>query len=402
MFNKVLTSRLYYRICCLLLFAITSAASFHGFYDRTHFNEAGLPGAWHEATFEGMVDGTAYRPYVYRQLLPDLANWFDRITPESIKTRLYNRQMNLSTTYVSALTSSSAAWKKPYFFRYFVIYFLTYLSAFFATCAMYLVCRAIDLPPPASALAPVVVIFFIPYIQNGGGYFYDYPELAFLALAVWFALKLDWWWMIPIVILGTWNKESFLIFILTLYPIFRLRSSRLVALLGVGVLGSISAAVYYALRLRFAHNPGSTVFVWWRDELQLLLHPRALLLATRETYGIPMIMGYTIGPIILMSWTVWRAWPFLPRAIQRHAQIAALINIPLYLLFVQPGKLRDLSMLNIAFLLVLAVNFNQWMIESREPQLLPASDRKQGQPQLSQEVKSPPLPYVENKHRRHG
>jgi hypothetical protein len=394
MLNKVLRSRLYYRICCLLLFAICSAASFHGFYDRTHFNEAGLPGAWHEATFEGMVDGTAYRPYVYRQLLPDLANWIDRITPEPIKARLYNRQMNLSTPYVSTLTSSLAAWKTPYFFRYLIIYVLTYLSAFFAVCAMYLVCRAVDLPPPASVLASIVVILLVPYIQNGGGYFYDYPELAFLATAVWFALKLDWWWMIPVVILGTWNKESFLIFILTLYPIFRLRRSRLGAVLGVGVLGSISAAVYYALRLRFAHNPGATVFVWWRDELQLFLHPRAIILATRETYGIPMIMGYTIGPVILLTWTVWRAWPLLPRAIQLHAQFAALINVPLYLLFVQPGKLRDLSMLDIAFLLVLAVNINQWMIETHQRQLLPASEPNQEKLPPPQEARDPSLPLA--------
>jgi hypothetical protein len=89
---------------------------------------------------------------------------------------------------------------------------------------------------------------------------------------------------------------------------------------------------------------------------------------------------------------VWRAWPFLSRAIQRHAQIAALINIPLYLLFVQPGKLRDLGMLYIVFLLVLAVNFNQWVIESRERQLLPAIEPKQENLQPSQAGELPSLP----------
>jgi hypothetical protein len=62
-----------------------------------------------------------------------------------------------------------------------------------------------------------------------------------------------------------------------------------------------------------------------------------------------------------MIWSVWRAWPRLPRPIQRHAQLAAAINIPLYLLFVVPGELRDLSMLYIVFLLVLAVNLKEWM-----------------------------------------
>jgi hypothetical protein len=115
------------------------------------------------------------------------------------------------------------------------------------------------------------------------------------------------------------------------------------------------------MRLRFAHNPGSTVFFPWKYHLQLLLHPKELVLATREVYGFPMISGYTLLPLALLVWTVWRAWRHLPRAIQRHAQIAAAINVPLFLLFTPPGELRDLSMLYVTFLLVLAVNLNEWI-----------------------------------------
>ncbi len=359
--RRILSSRLYYQICGLVLFLLTSSASVNEFYRRTHFSEAHWRGASLRATFEGMINGTAYRPYVYRQLLPDFVNWLDRIIPDSVKTYFYHREMNLSTQYISALTTSTVAWDPHYFFRYLALYLCTYFSAFIAVCAMYLVCRALGLPIPVSVFASAIVILLVPYVMSGGGYFYDFPELAFFALTFWAALKFDWYWMIPLVLLGTWNKESFLFFIATLYPILRQKSPRTHALVQTAALGMISAAVVLWLRWRFAANPGSTVYYWLPDEFSLLMHPRYLILATREVYGIPMLMGTTIGPILMIVWTVWRAWKHLPRAVQRHAQIATVINLPLYLLFVQPGKLRDLSMLYMTLLIVIAVNLKLWM-----------------------------------------
>ncbi len=380
MSGEILSSRLYYRVCCLVLFCVAASASFYADYQQSHFAEVGVPGANTRATFESMVEGTAYRPYVYRQMLPNIANWLDRIAPVDIKTAMYDHQGSNPYAYINAIGSSPTARNKAYFFRYVVVYIETYLFAVLAVYAMYLVCSALEMRPPAAVIAPVVVILLVPYIISGRGYLWDYPELAFLALAFWIALKWDWWWVIPVAVLGTWNKESFLLIIPTLYPIFRLRSSRFRALLGVGVLCLVCAAVYIPIRLKFANNPGSTVFVSWQYELHMLLHPIGLLFKTKETYGLRMITGYTLLPAALMAWTVWRAWPHLPRAIQRHGQIAAAINIPLYLLFCSPGELRDLSMLYIFFLLVIATNLNEWVggTTTQDQGLLHESQAKQG------------------------
>ena len=48
------------------------------------------------------------------------------------------------------------------------------------------------------------------------------------------------------------------------------------------------------------------------------------------------------------------------RLMQRHAQIAAAINLPLYVLFCAPGELRNLSMLYVVLLVVLATNLEEW------------------------------------------
>ncbi len=65
-------SRLYNWICCAVLFVVSAAASFNGFYGKYHFREYGLD-AYPVTEVNKMLDGTADRPFVYRQMLPQIA-----------------------------------------------------------------------------------------------------------------------------------------------------------------------------------------------------------------------------------------------------------------------------------------------------------------------------------------
>jgi len=353
-------------MCCLLFF-VAAAASFQGFYIKWHFREGGLAYRAGQAYAYGplqmselrfgladMLDGTAARPYVYRQMIPWLANWLDRTTPQSTRNFL-NQITGNQVSATEFAYDSPLAGDPRYAFRYQVVYAATFLFAWLAVFAMYLVCRTVGIAPFASVFAPVLMILAMPYFLTGGGYYYDYPELAFLALAVWMGLRFDWWWMLPLVVLATWNKESFLFMTITLYPILRTRTSRMGALVGTGVLALASAAVYLALRHRFQLNPGATVLVHWRSQIRFLITPMQWI-GWEKTYGILNFKGITLVPLALIVWTVWRGWRFLPKPIQRYGQLSAAINFPLFVLFCMPGEMRDFSMLYVVFLLVLAVN----------------------------------------------
>ncbi len=361
---EISASTLYARIGRWVLFFVAAAASFSGYYQKWHFGEADMPGDHARASFESMVDGTAYRPYVYRQLIPTLANRMDQAVPAGMKSALLAQQ-SADAPFLYAISSSPTANKPEYFFRYVVVYGLTFLSAWLAVFAMHLVCGAVGVSRAAAVLAPVLVILLVPYIQSIGGFFYDYAELAFLALAVWIALKFEWWVLIPVAALGEGNKESFVLIVLTLYPLIRLRRSRVAALAAIAVLCGVCLAVYLPMRMRFAQNPGGTVELQWMDQLHFLAHPREFLFATEETYGVRMLRIYTVLPMALLVWTIWRAWKRLPLAMRRHALIAAAINIPLYLLFCYPGELRNLSMLYVVLLLCIAANLDD-ALEARE------------------------------------
>jgi hypothetical protein len=372
MTTEALASNIYRYVCCFVLFFAAASASFNGFYEKWHFREySPLPveasptvPEFPHIEIQMILDGTAAKPYVYRQLVPTLANWIDRITPNSLKTRLYTVRCDYEHTLPLVLFDSPIARSQRYFFRYLVVYVVTFLFALLAVYAMYLVCTELEIHPAAAVLAPVVIILLFPYIETIGGYFYDFPELAFLALAVWIALRFDWWWIIPVAALGTWNKESFLLAIPTLYPIIRDRSSRLSSLLGTSILGLVCLAVYYPIRLQFANNPGGSIENHLAQQQYFFLHPGHLIyhhFVFEKTYGLLLPPLFTVLPLALLLWTVWRSWPHISRAIRRHCWIAAAISIPLYTLFCWPGEVRDFSLLFVFFLLTLAYNLSEWL-----------------------------------------
>ena len=331
---EIRSSKLYYRVCLFLLFFVTASATFNGFYAKYHFYDWST---WTIAPLrlDAMLDGTGFRPFIYRQMLPTAANWIDGATPEAVKTWLFNAQLR-DRRLPDEMFDSPIARDRVYFFRYLVVYFATFLFALLAVYAMHMVCRALDLNPIAAVFAPVVFILLLPYFQSKGGFFYDYPELALMALAVWAALKFDWFWILPIAALGTWNKESFLLFIPALYPILRQRTSRNSALMGTGVLCLVSAAVYVPINFRFARNPGGIVGFGLTQQIHFLLHPSLWIFGDPpldKTYGLLLLPAYTLLPMALLIWTAWRGWRYLPPVMRRHGKIAAAINLPLYLLF---------------------------------------------------------------------
>jgi hypothetical protein len=109
------------------------------------------------------------------------------------------------------------------------------------------------------------------------------------------------------------------------------------------------------MRSRFSGNSGASVLVEWIYQVVFFLRPINLI-DVEKTYGIMTFRAFTLLPAILIIWTVRRGWSRLPLAIRRHGKIAVMINFPLFFLFCAPGELRDLSMLYIVFMLLLAAN----------------------------------------------
>jgi hypothetical protein len=362
MIEPGLRSTQYQRVFFFILFFAAAAASFHGFYSKWHFRETGTSQFIPRISFEAMVDGTADRPFVYRQLVPMLVNWIDAGVSAQTKEAIYAARSSNGIPVLNYVFDSPITGDRAHLFRYTVAYIIVAVFACIAVWAMYLAAKATGQPPVSAALAAVSLILFMPYFLTVGGYLYDYPELAFFAFSVWMSIKFDWWWIIPVAVLGTLNKESFLFFIPALYPFLLVRSSRRNALIGTGVLGLISAFVYGLIRSRFQHNPGATVEIHLMSQIKSILFPTNWFLFD-VTYGEIVFRGINLFTIALVGGAFWTGWRFLSPMVRRHTQIAALINIPLFLFFGFPGEIRGLSLLYISFLIVLAASITNWMPE---------------------------------------
>jgi hypothetical protein len=359
---RISTSKLYYQVCCFALFFLVAAASFNGYFDKWHFREAGTSQYLENNTFDNVLSGTATRPIVYRQLLPMTANWIDSRVPDRIKDRLLVSPINGGPTFLARLIDSPLAQNRAWFFRYWIVYAMVFLSAWAAAFALFQAGKALGYPPPAAALGAAAFMLLMPYFLTIGGYYYDYPELAFCAIAVCMAIKCDWWWIVPVAALATWNKETFLFFVLMLYPFLRMRNSRLGAITGTGVIAFVCAVVDCLLWVRYHHNPT------FQDpsgnhpaaHLQFLLHFFSQRFRD-ATYGLPVNQVFVFVLLALIAWTAWRGWRRLPRAAQRHAQIGTVIIVPLYILFCTPGELRNFSLLYVTLTFLIAANLTEWM-----------------------------------------
>ena len=280
--------------------------------------------------------------------------------------RIFNAHNRTGFLLRQRLSLDPMGQDRTYFVRYWFLCIAEFFSAFLSTLLAYSLAKRFGFTPAVAALATIAFILFVPTMF---GHFYDFFELAFLLLAAWVALRASWLWLLPVVALATWNKESFLLFLPALYPFLRTRFSRMQTWLALGFSSAIAVAVNCALRLQFRSNGGGAVEFHLWDQLtglKKLFDPRSFHLG--HLYGAWAPDPFNLLLILVLVWAVWRAWPRLPAYLKTHTRIAAVISIPLYILFCQYGELRDLSFLYIFFLALLADRFADWVrLQSGQP-----------------------------------
>ena len=340
----------------MLLFMafIVAAIAFGGFFEKWTFRD----GTKFSAI--AMMDGTAERPFVYRQLLPTLANLADRVTPAGIKAKFQNAlaenplKRNMILRFFPNATESADTQN---LLRYYALFALTFLSMLLAIFAMRHLCLLLYHDAPAATLAAFAMALLFPILLTEGGYFYDLPELLFMALAVILAWQGRWLLLALVTALATYNKESFLFFVVTLYPLLRTRFSRKTALLIEAGLLAIAVAINIAVKWHYAANPGEIVQSQLLSHLLWLLRP-ASYLEFEVNYGFPTPKGFNIIHILLLVFLFRNAWRHFPPAFRQHLYIALAINLPLFLAFCYQGELRNLSMLNMGLLVAIMVNIS--------------------------------------------
>lgn len=339
-------------------YTVVAAAVFNGFYTKWRLNDG------HPALgLAQMVDGAAHRPYVYRQLVPAMANGIQSLLPPSTVERLSERLTDPrrvdSRSGLAMRYPASEAMLPAITVRYHLVYYLTFFALLASLFVMRRLCLQAGTGVAAATGAPLVFALLLPFFLTEGGYFYDFFEVLFMMSAVLLAMNTSCKTPARLAVLlvmaaiATWNKEAFFFFTPALYPLLRRNLPRLHALSFVGALLFVCGCVYLALRMRYAANPGSTVdFQLW-ENLSFYLNPGNWF-RTESTYGVALPRAFSLVAMLAFAAIACCGWGRMPKTLRQHALLALTINLPLLLLFCSPGEVRNLSMLYPSLLCLIA------------------------------------------------
>ena len=355
-FDSGQRSKIFYILCAFFVSFVAASASFNGFYDGQHFFDDATRQLHGRCSFEAAVDGTDDRPYVYRQLLPMAVNFVNARLSSATLDALYNLHNRAGILLRTRLIDSPVMQDKRYFVRYWLMYNLVFIFAWLAVGGAYLSARACGVKRLHAFLAALVFILIVPYLQIRLGHFYDYPEIFFFTIAVWLCVRGPWLLLLPMTVLATLNKESYLLFVVTLYPFLAARFERRKAFSITGSMFVVSAAVYEWLKLLFRNNPGGGLELHiseqWHAFLTLFMpwHSSPI-----QIYGIWSIPLYSLPGILGFLWAVIACWPILPQAFRYNVLVSSLINLPLFFICCNPAELRDLSLLYPGVIAIIAL-----------------------------------------------
>lgn len=339
-----------------VVFWMVSAASFSGYATKWGFRDGE-----ERYGIEKILDGTAHKPFIYRQLLPSLANFADDNTPEPVK-EFFTGKHNLNKVY--ARTSMYA--KKELRFPYLIIYYCSFLSLLGSAFVLREILKTIGANSTTSIVAPALLVIAFPYLQTGGGYFYDFPELLFLSLAFLCALKGKIFLLLLTLIPATLNKESFLLYLPSLYPILRMHYSVRKSTIALGVAMLFSGILYLLIKNIYIGNPGVSTEPHFLTNLSNYTDSWYYR-RSEFTYGLISPSRMSVISLTVLGAIVWRGWATCSTPIQRHVMIAAAINIPFFLGFAATGELRNLSLVFVGMTILLAHALDQSVRSSQVP-----------------------------------
>ncbi len=329
----------------IFLIFLVSAIGFCGFFLKWSFRDDAS-----QFGFVAMMENSAKRPFIHRQLLPVIVKKTVEILPPDVKEKLSKNL--IEKKHIEKRFAKSEIPDK-YVLEYYLMFALCFICFAAAIWILRGLLSEILQDEIAGTVGAMLFAILFPFFESLGGYYYDILEFLFMFLAVRFVLHGNFIALFILVPIAEWNKESFLFFLATLYPLIRQHADlKKSAIITLGAMFSAGLAYLY-VRQMFLNNPGDMAD--WRvpDHLKSVFEIKSYF-HTDSIYGIPFGSRIFLPHVIFVIWIIKNSWCKLSECWKSHAKFALVINGALYFLFVVPGELRDLSMLYMTFALLTA------------------------------------------------
>ncbi len=333
------------RLTLIFLMLAVSAAGFCGFFLKWSFRDDAP-----QFGFTAIMENASVKPFIYRQLIPQTVKTISAAISEPAKEKL-----------AAALTEkrhieerfARAEIPPKYVVEYHLMFALCFLIFFAAIWILRALLIEVARDEVAGTLGAMLFAVIFPFFEVLGGYYYDLGEVFFLFLAALLAVRGKFFALLLVTPLATLNKESFLFFLATLFPLVRLRlDAKKSAAVTLGAM-FLSGVTYLGVQEVFSANAGGAADWRLTEHFENILRVSSYF-QTDAIYGVPLGARFFLPYFICVAWLVKNSWQSLSGAWKLHAKIALAINGALYFLFVVPGELRDLSMLYVTLMILAA------------------------------------------------
>ena len=224
--------------------------------------------------FEAMVDGTARKPFVYRQLVPVLTNAVVDVTPPAFRTsaaqwvehiKTDNRYKNLRR-YTPWLQKTFPARERHYKRMVASVIIFGFLLGYMAL--LFVLARALFPADAAIAFfAPVVGVLAFCSFGYQWQYIYDIPLLCLSAACFYLIYKERFRGYLLVFLLACLNKETaiFSLIFFTIWHVHRLPARHF------AVLWALQCAIYMSVKLIVSINFIKNGGYFLEDNIHLIL-----------------------------------------------------------------------------------------------------------------------------------
>ncbi len=300
---------------------------------------------------EGLIDGTAARPFVYRRLAPELIGAATNVVVSHVspaKLEAFAEASPLKRYRVDqGPPRGLESWTPRKAVAFQLAYVLVWFSLFGTTLAAAALIQTVRRCSWFEALATATLATaLVPLMFVGGGYVYDAPELLIWTALLTVVLRGWTWASVPLFALMLFNKESALIGLPALAVIFWQQRGLVWAAAWSGGLGLLGVAWFFYVRHLFVALPGQPMESWLSLNLHFWTDPRSYFKVGQFfAPGLPSPRGANLLVLVLVFLPFKWGWRDTPRTVRAATLATACVLVPLFIKSCYMDEIRNLSLL---------------------------------------------------------
>ena len=294
------------------------------------------------AMFSEMIDGTAWKPFVYRTLLPTTVRLISEVIPDEVHKTLTEK---VESNKSAMLVLEKFKWESEFITEYLVAMVLMYLTLLGFVFAFRKLFDAIYSSPLwFKNIISIILLLAIPamFQPQYSNYIYDFSSLFLFTLGLLLLRQKKWRYFLILFFISCFNKET-VILLTMIFAIHFYKDAEISRKLYYQLIAAqltIFAAIKILLYILFMNNPGGFIEFHLIDRNYLLFNGYSL-----TTFVVLLI-------IFLSIFSKWNEKP-------KYLKDALWIAVPLLILTLFLGFFDELRDYYEVFpIVVLLISFN--------------------------------------------